>query len=219
MDAGPSRRWLLMILVPLTLGVGVVLTLLILRWQSLVGSPYFLLEIPSGANLPSKMVLALREGKLRLMYEATLVAEDGTKSVRILSDDLEITSDQGGVVTCAVPDLPPVVLDRTTRTFKGPQVDGEKPITILTQEQAAVHLHIPWILSKRRFKALVKQGDRIEPYLVGVSAGINDHYGISLWDGTRLDVYAPEGVIRSAYVEPDDDERDGRIEWVIAGEQ
>lgn len=207
-----------MILVPLTVGVGVVLVLLILRWLSLAESPYFLLEMPEGSNRPPKMILALHDGKLRLMYEATLVAEDGTKSVRILSDDLEVTSDQGGIVTCAVPDLPPVVLNRTTRTFTGLQIDGEKPITALTQEQAAVHLHIPWILSKRSFKALVKQGDRIEPYLVGASFGISDHYGISLWDGTRLDVYAPEGVIRSAYVETEDD-GDGRIEWVIAGAQ
>lgn len=111
-----------MILVPLTVGVGVVLVLLILRWLSLAESPYFLLEMPEGSNRPPKMILALHDGKLRLMYEATLVAEDGTKSVRILSDDLEVTSDQGGIVTCAVPDLPPVVLNRTTRTFTGLQI-------------------------------------------------------------------------------------------------
>lgn len=176
---------------------------------------FFLLELPiSEKGPPPKTILRLHEGMLSFIAQGTETDDKGKTTARTMCESYKFDSDQDGVVTCSVGNVGKIILDRKAKTVILPMIEGVKPLVAQTPAQAAEQAGITWIMSKQSFKAKVRKGDNIMNYLLGPSIGLEDHFTIRLWDGTRIDVYAPDEKISAAYVEHGENYK-GKAEWLI----
>ncbi len=179
-------------------------------------SKYYLLENTAEEGKVYKSIFRIFKEHMTFYYPAVSTDSEGNEKQSIMSDSMKIMSNKEGVIICE--DKYEQNFDLNDKEFKmkmsSKDYEETKSIKVVTIEEAAAALGTPWIVSKATFKKSVHQGDAIRKYLVGPSFGISDHFSITLWDGTRLDVYAPKEKIQSAYVEKDNSDND-RIEWII----